>query len=99
MHTGITGTPLHKVFAWTKQNNLTLNPDKTTCTLFTQDPAEYKSNLDLKINNTTLNMATHPKIICINLDLNLTYNTHIHISVQEHKPLQMIKSTHRNRIM
>ena len=38
----------HKVFAWTKQNNLTLNPDKTTCTLFTPDPAEYKSNLDLK---------------------------------------------------
>ena len=24
---------LHKVFAWTKQNNLILNPDKTTCTL------------------------------------------------------------------
>ena len=39
---------LHKVFAWTKQNNLTLNPDNTTCTLFTPDPAEYKSNLDLK---------------------------------------------------
>ena len=30
---------LHKVFDWTKQNNLTLNPDKTTCTLFTPDPA------------------------------------------------------------
>ena len=44
---------LHKVFDWTKQNNLTLNPCKTTCTLFTPDPAEYKSNLDLKINNTT----------------------------------------------
>ena len=37
---------LHKVFAWTKQNNLLLNPDKTTCTLFTPDPAEYTSNLD-----------------------------------------------------
>ena len=29
---------LHKVIAWTKQNNLTLNQDKTTCTLFTPDP-------------------------------------------------------------
>ena len=29
---------LHTVFAWTKQNNLTLTPDKTTCTLFTPDP-------------------------------------------------------------
>ena len=38
-------------FAWTKQNNLILNPDKTTCPLFTPDPAEYTSNLDLKIHN------------------------------------------------
>ena len=34
------------------QNNLTLNPDKTTCTLFPPDHAECKSNLDLKINTT-----------------------------------------------
>ena len=39
---------LQNDFAWTKQNNLILNPDKTTCTLFTSDPAEYTSNLDLK---------------------------------------------------
>ena len=49
---------LQKVFACTKQNNLILNPDKTTCTLFTPDPAEYTSNLDLKINNTALPMAS-----------------------------------------
>ena len=49
---------LHKVFAWTKQSG----PKKNTCTLFTPDPAEYKSNLDLKINNTALRMATHPKV-------------------------------------
>ena len=36
---------LHKVFAWTKQNNLLLNPDKTTCTRFTQDPVEYTNTL------------------------------------------------------
>ena len=57
-HTGTTAAKeyiqpyLHKVFAWTKQNNLKLNPaGKTTYTLFT--PAEHKSNLDLKINYTT----------------------------------------------
>ena len=69
---------LHKTFAWTKQNNLTLNPDKTICTLFTPDPAEYK------INNTALPMATRPI---------LPYSTHIHnIKVQAHKPLHMIKA-------
>ena len=31
------------------QNNLTLNPNQTTCTLFTPDPEEYKINLDLKL--------------------------------------------------
>ena len=54
---------LHKVVAWTKQNTLLLNPDKTTCTLFTPDPAEYTSNLDLTINNKTLPRATHPKTL------------------------------------
>ena len=36
------------------QNNLILNPDKTTCTIFTPDPAEYASNLYLKIHNNAL---------------------------------------------
>ena len=54
---------LQKVFARTKHNNLILNPDKTTCTLFMPDPAEYTSNLDLKIHNNALPMATHPKVL------------------------------------
>ena len=84
---------LHNVYAWTKQNNITLNPHKTTCTPFTPDTAEYKSNLDLKLNNTVLRMATHPKVLGITLDPKFTYSTHIHnISVQAHTPLQMIKA-------
>ena len=59
----------------------------------TPDPAEYKSNLDLKINNTALCMTAHPKVMGLTLDQKLTYSTPIHnISVQAHKPLQMIKS-------
>ena len=84
---------LHKVLAWTKQNNLTLNPNQTTYALFTPDPAEYKSNLYLKINNTVPPMAMHPKVLGLTLDPKLTYSTHIHnISIQAHKPLQMIKT-------
>ena len=52
---------LHKVFVGTKQNHLLLNPDKTTCTLFTPDPAEYTTNLDLTINNKALPMGNAPK--------------------------------------
>ena len=81
------------VFAQTKQNNLTLNPDKITCTLFTPDPAEYTSNLDPIIHNNALPMATQPKVLGLTLDPKLTYSTHIHnISVHAHKPLQIIKA-------
>ena len=52
---------LYKVFAWTKQNNLILNPDKTTCTLFTPDPVEYTNNLDLKINKNCTTHGNTPK--------------------------------------
>ena len=84
---------LHKVFAWTKQDNLLLDPDKTACTLFTPDPAEYTSSLDLTINNKALPMATHPKVLDLTLYPKLTYSTHIHnISVQAHRPLQIIKA-------
>ena len=38
-------------------------------------------------------MATHPMVLGLTLDPKLTYNTHIHnISVQAHKPLQIIKT-------
>ena len=76
---------IHKVFSWTKQNNLILNPDKTTFTQFTPDPAEYTNNLDLKINiNALLPMATHPKVLGLTLDPKLTYSTHIHNSHTAH---------------
>ena len=45
------------------------------------------------MNNTALRMATHPKVLGFTLDQKLTYSIHIHtISVQAHKPLQMIKA-------
>ena len=80
-------------FCLDKTNNILLNPDKTTCTLFTPDPAEYTSNLDLTINNKALPMATHPKVLGLTLDPQHTYSTHIHnISVHAHNPIQIIKA-------
>ena len=73
--------------------NFLLNPDKTTCILLIPDFSEYTSNLDLTINNKALPMVTHPKVLGLTLDPKLTYSTHIHnISVQTHKPLQIIKA-------
>ena len=50
---------LHEVFHG-QINNLILNPDKITRTLFIQDPAKYNSYFDLKMKNTALPMATRP---------------------------------------
>ena len=41
-------------------------------------------------------MVTHPKVLGLTLDPNLTYSTHIHnISVQAHNPLHMNDCTAR----
>ena len=78
---------LHTVFVWTKQNNLTLNPDKTTALFSLQTLQNIRA-----IWTSTLHMAIHTKVLGLTLDPKLTYSTHIHnISVQAHKPLQMIK--------
>ena len=46
-----------------------------------------------KINNTALPISTYPKVLGFTVDPKLTYSTHIHnISVQAHKPPQMIKA-------
>ena len=61
--------------SWTKQSHT--KSRQNNCTLFTPDPAEYMSNLDLKIHNNALPMARHPKVLCLTLDPKLTYRTHI----------------------
>ena len=49
--------------------------------------------MDLEIHNNALPMATHPNVLGLTLDPKLTYSIHIHnISVQAHKPLQIIKA-------
>ena len=86
------------MFAYTKQNNLTLNPDKTTCTLFTPDPVECKSDLDFKINNTAPPMATHPKVLSFTLDPRLTYSTHFQHLSPSTQTTTNDKSAHNSRM-
>ena len=71
---------LQDILKWTKDNDLLLNTDKTTCTLLTQDPAEYNTQLGLQIDNTTLPMTTQLKILRLTLDPKLTYNRHIDLA-------------------
>ena len=79
---------IQHVFAWTKQP-LTKSRQNNLHSVHTRPCRIY----DLTINNKALPMATHPKVLGLTLDPKLTYSTHIHnISVQAHKPLQIIKA-------
>ena len=83
---------LQDILKWTKDNDLLLNTDKTTCTLLTSDPAEYNTQLGLQIDNTTLPMTTHPKILGLTLDPKLTYNRHIDLAATKaRKTINILK--------
>ena len=52
---------LHKIFKWATTNNLHVNTDKSTTTLFIPDPVKDGIKLSLKLNNETL-PTKHTKI-------------------------------------
>ena len=68
---------LQEIASWTQQNQFHLNPDKTTSTLFTPDPAEYSTQLTLNIDNVVIPTVKNPKILGLIFDPKLTYNSHI----------------------
>ena len=84
---------LEQIHTWTQANQLKLNANKTTTTLFTPDPAQYNTTLTLTIDNTTLPTVKHPKILGLTLDPKLTYSQHIHNTVSKAKPtLNILKA-------
>ena len=87
-----------KILPWTKQNNLLLNPDKTVCTLFTPDPAEYTSNLEPTNKQQITTHGNAPKG-----SLTLDPKTHIQQTHPQHLSTSTQtstnhKSTHCNRM-
>ena len=73
------------MYEWATTINLHINTDKTTCTFFTPDPAEYSTTLSLKLNNQTLLTTKHPKILGITLDPKLTFSQHINATITKAK--------------
>ena len=91
---------LQDVLKWTKDNDLLLNTDKTTCTLLIPDPAEYNTQLGLQIDNTTLPMTTHPKIIGLTLNPKLTYNRHIDLAATKpRKTINILKDLTETNVL
>ena len=89
---------LEDVQTWTKANDLKLNTSKTMTTLFTPDPAEYRDELSLQLDNTRLPTIRNPKILGLTFDPKLTFNEHIKTSKDKaEKTINILKaltSTH-----
>ena len=81
---------LHKIYEWATTNNLYINTDKTTTTIFTPDPAEYSTTLLLKLNKQTLPKTKHPKILRFTLDPKLTFLQHMNVTITKAKQTLII---------
>ena len=84
---------LCKIYKWAIINNLHINTDKTTATLFTPDRAKYSITLSLKLNNQTLPTTKHPKILGTTLDPKLTFSQHISLTMSKVKQTLNILKT------
>ena len=88
----------YKAFAWTKHNHLILNPDKTTCSLFTSDPVEHTSNLDLKKQHcTTHGHAPKGSESYLRPETHIQYTHSQHLSTLAQASTNN-KCSHRNRM-
>ena len=70
---------LQDIFSWTIKNDLILNPDKSTATLFTPDTHEHDITLNLSINNVIIPTVKNPKILGLTLDPAFTFAEHVRI--------------------
>src|SRR6476469_7694738 len=82
-----------EIYSWTKENDLILNPDKFTSSLFTPDPAEYNKTLNLRINNTVIPTVKNPKILGVTLNPEFTFAEHTRITKEKaDKSLDVVKA-------
>ena len=74
---------LQDIFNWTKTNDLILNPDKSTATLFTPDTHEHNVTLNLTINNVIIPTVKNPKILGLTLDPSFNFGDHSKITKEK----------------
>ena len=84
---------LDTLYTWTKNNELQLNPDKSTATLFTPDKSEHNRTLNLTINNTTIPTIHHPKVLGLTFDTGHNFKEHIdRTATKANKTIPIIKA-------
>ena len=89
---------LNEIHTWAHNNNLQMNPTKTTSTLMTPDPSEYNKPLNIHINNISIPTTSNPTILGLTFDPKLKYSTHTDNTITKAKKtlnlLKLLTSTH-----
>jgi len=82
---------LTSIYEWILQSDLQLNPTKSSATLFTPDPAEYRVALNLTINNHVI-PTTKSQKFSESIRLQTNFNKHIkNTKEKDNKSLNLIQ--------
>ena len=85
-------TYLNEVVQWIKENGLIL-ADKTQVTLFTPDPAEHGTQLNIELEGARLETKKNPVILGLTLDPKLNFSQHTKVTeTKAKKSLNLIKA-------
>ena len=72
-----TNKQLIKLDDWFRANKLSLNVKKTNYSIFSSTKFTQETNRTLTLNNTTINREHSIRLLGLNIDQQLTWNTHI----------------------
>ena len=88
----------NEIHTWAHNNNLQINPIKTTSTLITPDLSECYKPLNIHINNTPISTISNPTILGLTFDPKLKFSTHTDNTITKVKNTQSLKTPYINTL-
>ena len=81
------------VVRFLEERELKVSPEKSTVTLFTPDPAQFKTTPPVKIKGQQVKLDQEPKLLGVHFDTMYTFSKHIAKTVTKaKKKLNLLKS-------
>ena len=74
-----------KVIKFLESRNLMVSPEKSTVTLFTPDTSQANLHPDIKLNDKTVPLEKHPKLLGVTFDTMFRFTQHINNAVKRGK--------------
>ena len=75
--TKFVNSDLQLISTWFQANKLSLNPNKTVCIIFTSKKCSLPKNIEIKLDNTRIEIKTSTKFLGVIIDRYLDWHDHI----------------------